>query len=316
MHALAVPVATPFPTADPPPPLHPVHCLGLALPRMPQRRCAPRLFRMEQLGLPPAFLDVLAAQADSLPWDTWDVARRRRQMLERYRSILDSGQRSLLDACGGDATDPSWAGLLAALPCVLREALLRIRPHRRRSLRKYRLLRQATRCWQLQPLADTRFEQPAVAGRTAVRHFAAIPTALTYHPDMLRFVAGIAETIHAQCGATALEMAVHQMLTLADGDNAADPAPEGLHQDGADYIVSALVVRRRGIQGGLSRVRRGSAGAVLLEHELQEGEGIFQPDAGSPLWHEVSPIRVTAAGHPGQRMILGIDAHVLADAPA
>lgn len=298
------------------PPLHPVHCLGLALPRMPQRRCAPRLFRMEQLGLPATFLDLLADQADHLPWDTWDVARRRRQMLERYRSILDTGQRVLLDACAGDAADPSWDALLGALPCVLREALLRIRPHRRRHLRKYRLSRQATCCWQLQPLADTRFEQPAVAGRIAVRRFAAMPVCLTYHPDMLRFVTGIAETIHAQCGATALEMAVHQMLTLADGDGAVEPAPEGLHQDGADYIVSALVVRRRGVLGGRSRVQRGTAGAVLLERELQEGEGIFQPDTGSPLWHEVSPIRAATAGHPGQRMILGIDAHVLTDASA
>jgi hypothetical protein len=312
MPAPAVPLAAPSPALDG---LHPVHSLGLALPRTPQRRCAPRLFRMEQLGLAPSFLDLLAEQADHLPWDTWDVARRRRQMLERYRSILDTNQRALLDSCAGDAADPSWAALLGALPCVLREALLRFRPHRRRSLRKYRLSRHATRCWQLQPLADRRFEQPAVDGRTPVRDFAAMPLALTYHPDMLRFVSGVAETIHDQCGAIALEMAVHQMLTLADGDSAVDPAPEGLHQDGADYIVSALVVRRRGVLGGTSRVLRGTAGAVLLERDLQEGEGIFQPDAGSPLWHEVSPIRVAAAGHPGQRMILGIDAHVLADAP-
>lgn len=309
MHAPASTPAAPDATATTA--LHPVHCLGLPLPRAAQGRVAPRLFRMEQLGLSTPFLDLLAGQADALPWDSWDVGRRRRQMLERYRSILDSDQRARLEQCSGDANDASWPPLLDSLPCVLREALLRIRPHRRRSLRKYHLSRQGLQCWALQPLANTDFVQPAVAGRVAVRRFAPMPPALTYHPDMLRFVAGIAETIHLHGGATQLEMALHQMLTLAEGNAAAEPAPEGLHQDGADYIVSALVVRRRGVHGGVSRVQRGTVGPVLLEHELQEGEGVFQPDAGSPLWHEVTPIRASVPGMTGQRMILGIDAHVL-----
>lgn len=298
------------------PPLHPVHCLGMPLPRATEQRARPRVFRIEQLGLTADFLTLLASHADALPWDTWDVARRRRQRLERYRSVLDSQQRAALEQCHGDADDPSWTALLDSLPSLLREGLLRIGPHRRRSLRKYTLHRHGHQCWQLQPLADTRFEQPAVAGRTPVRVFAPMATALTYHPDMLRFLSGIAETIHLRCGATAVAMAVHQMLTVADGAQPAEPAPEGLHQDGADYIVSALVVRRRGVLGGVSRVQRGSVGPVLLERELQEGEGIFQPDAGSPLWHEVTPLRAAVPGQVGERLILGIDASVLPVTPA
>lgn len=311
MHAAASSSAVP-----PTPPLHPVHCLGMPLPRATGQRARPRLFRIEQLGLGTDFLTLLASHAEALPWDTWDVARRRRQRLERYYSILDSGQRAALEHCHGDADDPSWTALLDTLPSLLREALLRITPHRRRALRKYTLRRHGHQCWQLQPLADTRFEQPAVAGRTPVRVFAPMAGALTHHPDLLRFLSGIAETIYQRCGATALAMDVHQMLTVADSDQAAEPAPEGLHQDGADYIVSALVVRRRGVRGGVSRVQRGTVGPVLLEHELQEGEGIFQPDAGSPLWHEVTPLHAAVPGETGQRLILGIDAHVLPVSPA
>lgn len=312
MYTLAAPASeslSPLTSTDE---LRPVQCTARALPHPRSRAAVPQVFRMEQLGMHSSFLDAVAARADELPWDHYDVARRRRQTLQRYRSILTPVQCELLDACDGASAEEKWPLLLASLRRVLRDALLRVQPHRRRALRKYLLTRRSSAGWQLQPLADTSFEQPATAGRAPRRVFAPLAMALTYHPDMLRLISGVAETIHERCGASQLQMAVHQMMTVASTRGAAEPAPEGLHQDGADYIVSALVVRRRDIRGGLSRVRRGTTGPVLLEYELGEGEGLFQPDTGSSLWHEVSAIHAEPPHSEGYRMILGIDARVLA----
>ena len=287
-----------------------VHCLACALLRPRHQPVRPQLFRMEQLGLPPSFLDTVADHAAHLPWDLYDVARRRREVLRRHASILAPAQRALLQ---DDDADPCmvWNTLQDALPSVLRAALLRIQPHRRRAMRKYVAWRASEACWRLQPLDDTGFEQPGGAARAPRRVFAPIVPALTYHPDMLRLVAGIAETIHQRCDATRLQLVVHQMMTVAHGQAAAEPAPEGLHQDGADYVVSALVIRRQGVRGGVSRVRHGNAGPLLLEQTLGVGDGLFHPDAGSPLWHEVSALHAAHPDQPGHRLILGIDAHVL-----
>jgi len=88
--------------------------------------------------------------------------------------------------------------------------------------------------------------------------------------------------------------------------------PEGIHQDGADYIISGLVMEREGIVGGESTVYGPDRSTPYLRTVLQPGQGLFQADAGSPLWHGVSPIRVDPdSDQPeGHRSIFGFDIHV------
>jgi hypothetical protein len=88
-------------------------------------------------------------------------------------------------------------------------------------------------------------------------------------------------------------------------------APEGIHQDGSDYIVSALVIERRGVVGGESIVLGPDKRTEYLRHTLQEGQGIFQADVGSPLWHWATPVRPAApsSGEEAVRNILGYDVH-------
>jgi hypothetical protein len=43
--------------------------------------------------------------------------------------------------------------------------------------------------------------------------------------------------------------------------------------------------------------------------ELKQGQGIFQADAGSTLWHEVSPIDLEEGIQLGHRMTFGLDIH-------
>jgi hypothetical protein len=88
--------------------------------------------------------------------------------------------------------------------------------------------------------------------------------------------------------------------------------PEGIHQDGAQYIISALVVEREGVTGGESIVYGPDKRTPYLASVLQLGEGIFQADTGSPLWHYVTPISFDpSSGHAeGKRSIFGFDVHV------
>ncbi|MEC4339304.1 2OG-Fe dioxygenase family protein [Stenotrophomonas pavanii] len=309
---MAIPAAASdaLPASDAPPTLHAQRCLGQPLPPLRQRGPWPQLFKLDQLGLSSRLLDTLATHTDALCWDTYDVAQRRRRLIKRHHGILQAPVRTLLDRWDGSEQDAAWLPLLDALPSMLRAAVLRVVPHRRRALRKYGLDRVAPACWNIQPLDDPHFEQPASGDRAPRRTFALLPAELVCDADLLRLLAGIAETVHQRCGATRLAVSLHQMLTLARPHCTAEPAPEGVHQDGADYIVSALVIRRHNVCGGNSRVYLGRGGRLLLSHTLAEGQGLFQPDARSPLWHEVTAIHADSdAG--GERMILGLDIHVL-----
>lgn len=67
-------------------------------------------------------------------------------------------------------------------------------------------------------------------------------------------------------------------------------SPEGVHQDGCEYIVSALVIDRFNVTGGESRVYCSNQEKMILSHVLNEGEGLLHADKHSSLWHEVTPI--------------------------
>jgi len=102
----------------------------------------------------------------------------------------------------------------------------------------------------------------------------------------------------------------------APGDN----SPEGAHEDGADFIISALVVNRINVKGGethiLEKLEDGTK-EIIFRHTLQPGEFVFQADTGeeliygNDLWHHVTPFHIddVSAGE-GWRDIIGFDVMV------
>ena len=84
-------------------------------------------------------------------------------------------------------------------------------------------------------------------------------------------------------------MAHHVRVTTLPGLETSN-SPEGLHQDGFPFIVSALVVERENIYGGESEIYAGDKKTLILKTALQPGFGLLQPDLGSDLWHLVTPI--------------------------
>jgi len=104
-----------------------------------------------------------------------------------------------------------------------------------------------------------------------------------------------------------LSISIHHTLVLCIPDQVSSNSPEGIHQDGMDYIVSALVVERNNINGGESIIYGADATTPLLNITLQSGQGIFQPDKGTDLWHEVTPISLVDPKKSGYRSTIGFD---------
>ena len=100
-----------------------------------------------------------------------------------------------------------------------------------------------------------------------------------------------------------LTVDVHQVRQIAYPEQESHNSPEGIHRDGADYIVSALVMNRINIKGGESIVYDKDK-KEIYRTTLREDEGIFQEDREQ--WHHVSgiePVRDMI----GFRDILGVD---------
>ncbi|HEY3863961.1 MAG TPA: 2OG-Fe dioxygenase family protein [Verrucomicrobiae bacterium] len=186
---------------------------------------------------------------------------------------------------------------------------------RKRSVARFNLTHGGGGKWNLERVPARQFRQNVAAGdpRALVRIFHEMEALVTEHPQVRHLMQCFAELVrerHPDCAK--LRMNVHQMFIFADILSGGDNAPEGIHQDGADYIVSALVIERAGIVGGESIVYAPDKKTEYFRRTLAEGEGLFQSDRG--LWHYVTQIRENPAVPPdyGHRSILGFDMDIVA----
>lgn len=270
------------------------------------------IVRLTELGLDDAVIADLRPSFDGGEWDHYDVHRSQLEYLAAQGGLVASEASRIQGLAEPGSAVEQLRALVATLPDALNHHLNGLRPHRRRAMRRYRLERAAGGDWSIDLRDDRSFRQAVTGYRAQPRTFALIDSGISAHPGLLALLAAMAETVHRyRPDARALDVYAHQVTVVARPGQHGHPAPEGLHQDGADFIVSAVVIERDNVTGGVSRVFDGREGTLVVETELQRGEGIFQADAGSNLWHEITPIALEDASRNGHRMTLGFDFHIV-----
>jgi len=109
------------------------------------------------------------------------------------------------------------------------------------------------------------------------------------------------------------------MRTLSYEKVLGENSPEGVHEDGAPYIISALVINRENALGGTSQIYEkleDGTQELIFEKVLNPGEFIFQADTGeektfgNDLWHYVTGISPTSVAEIGVRDIIGFDIEI------
>ncbi len=272
-----------------------------------------RAFSLETFGVDrDSFLRDLRPTFSVLHLDPYDAKRAKVELLKRRFPQHTDRLNGFLGNYYADKEDLAAVyDVIKELDAADRNELDRIgmTGRRKRSVARFNLLRSA-KGWKLERVPAEQYRQNVAPGdpRALVRVFHEMETIVTEHPQVRHLMGCFAELVrekHPDC--KRLLMNVHQMFVFADILSAGDNAPEGIHQDGADYIVSALVIERAGIVGGESIVYGPDKKTEYLRRTLAEGEGIFQSDKG--LWHYVTPIRENPGVPPdyGHRSILGFD---------
>ncbi|WP_025741207.1 2OG-Fe dioxygenase family protein [Aquimarina pacifica] len=165
------------------------------------------------------------------------------------------------------------------------------------------------------------FEQDVDDFRVWKRVFTQAPSQLVENDlffELLKKMAGLVKEIHPDI--RKIQITSHFMRTISRETIKGENAPEGIHEDGAQYIMSALVINRQNIEGAESQIyeKTNSADKELVYKKiLDPGEFIFQADTGeeftfgNDLWHYVTPIAPIDVLKPGIRDIIGFDMDIL-----
>lgn len=275
------------------------------------------VINLEDYGLNSArFLARTAECCQELVWDQYLL---RQQQIEFLQSMLpEHTTRSCSDRFWlafylGSAPHSDVNALLADLSHAQRAKYRGIRPIRRRAISEFRLRFHGTWCIERVPASAFGQDHALIAEedtcdyRVAQRTFQELRDDMV-DDDLLHLLRALAAELHEkETAITALNAFVHHTQIACYPEQEATNSPEGIHQDGMDYIVSALVVARENITGGKSVIYGNDKQTKLLEIELQPGQGILQPDRDTDLWHAVTPIQCRDASRLGVRSSIGFD---------
>jgi hypothetical protein len=281
-----------------------------------------KLFDLQGLGVD---LQQMASEIgptyEHLPWDLYLLKRDHVDYLARiFPECHDALMVEFLPKYfAGVVDEADLAEYLEKLSDEQLQDFKRIKPYRRRGISSFNLHKceeGSEECWRIEDLPyDGAYAQSNTLVkndyRSLTRVFPPSPPAVTGNLQFRQVLVHLASlTDKCRSGATnKIKITCQQMGIVTDLDQIVSNAPEGIHQDGCDYIVSALVIERKGVVGGQSVVFGPDKSTEYLRHTLKAGQGIFQSDKGSPLWHAVEPIqpeRMDQAS-PGIRNIIGYD---------
>jgi hypothetical protein len=279
-----------------------------------------RVFHLADLGINSEdFLARIGPTFHSLPFDRYDPALAAEHLVKThfpdlYRAhevewLLYWNELANLQHTNPLAGPQFWNQLITTGD--VQKAISSIQPHRRRSCFQYiaRPEPAAEYRWEIQEVGTPTFAQAVTDVRARPRRFAPSPLSVYRDQDILSLI-GIACQLVRQTAsvlATKMRVTVHQMLTYADNPAGSEPAPEGTHQDGSPFIVSALVIERHNVTGGVSKIYYAKDDGLALERELQPGYGILQSDTHNKYWHRVTAVYPIDSTKRAYRSILGLD---------
>ncbi|MBE9006953.1 2OG-Fe dioxygenase family protein [Fortiea sp. LEGE XX443] len=89
------------------------------------------------------------------------------------------------------------------------------------------------------------------------------------------------------------EIGVHQIRTICSPENMGNPAPEGIHQDGTDFI-GIFSVARNNIQGGETHLYTAKKEKPVFSKVLNSGEILLVND--HEFFHFTTPIKPQTDG--------------------
>ncbi len=277
---------------------------------------------LENLGLDQEkFLDTFAPFFKELPYDPYDVRRLKIEFLKNiFAEDKENIHAKFKDFYLGKTTIiafEEWTNQLTNAQKQIFEAIV---PWRRRSVAQFLIdLTGSEVTIEREPVSEFSQEVDEADIRSMPRSFKESPSHHVDIPIFTDFAIAIGKKVQefTPKKIKKLRFTAHFMSVQATPKTPGDNSPEGAHEDGADFIISALVVNRINVKGGESQIieqLEGNAKDIIFRRELAPGEFILQADTGeeevygNDLWHHVTPFYLDdASKSEGWRDIIGFD---------
>lgn len=98
----------------------------------------------------------------------------------------------------------------------------------------------------------------------------------------------------------------HQFRIVANAEEAGNPTPEGIHRDGADFIL-IMVLKRENITGGVNHIYDNNKRLVFGSVLTEKGDAVLLDDR--MVWHGVSEVFPIDDDKPAYRDVLVLTFH-------
>ncbi len=271
------------------------------------------------------FLQNYTSFFEELAWDPYDVRRMQVEfLLARFLKDKKTLLKFYKSYYTGEFELEVYKPWIEKLSKEEFKQFKAIQPWRRRSIASF-LLKNASSEIKIKRAKAQQFEQDLGENdvRSWPRVFMEAPSKHVENPLFFSFLKELflkVNVVHP-IPVTEVKITAHFMSVKATKEAPGDNSPEGAHEDGADYIVSALVINRKNLAGGESQIIEQNMTTgnkdTIFSHILQPGEFIFQADSrdedyfGTDLWHHVTPFYVADDQQgEGWRDIIGLDIDV------
>lgn len=138
-------------------------------------------------------------------------------------------------------------------------------------------------------LYQSKYYNPLVGG--IKREFAELDDSLSKLDELKQLI--FAFTYACKLPHDGLEVGVHQIRTSCSPDNYGNPAPEGIHRDGCNF-VGIFAVDRNNIEGGETHLYTSRKDEPVFSKVLNSGEFLVVND--NQFFHFTSSIKPASAG--------------------
>lgn len=158
-------------------------------------------------------------------------------------------------------------------------------------------------------IQTTKYKQNVSDSRNKIREFTYMDESVITSTTMINMISYLSSLVkHINPCISEINIHVHQVRLISFPDDSVSNSPEGVHQDGSDYIVSALVLNKFNIDGGCSIIKDEHK-ETIYETILEKNDGLFQED--KHLWHYITNMESLDNRFIGYRDILGFDIDIL-----